>query len=97
MASFIRASMGERGCTCVTCGLFALTLVELQQMVVEVCSRALNSGECESQRAGCDVSGGLTEFSSACPVCLVHSVSMRMCCRFLVQTCFWMQFSTGAF
>ncbi len=98
MASFIRASMGECGCTCMTCGLFALTLVELQQMVVEVCSRAFNSGEwvsyghstavppeCdELERAGCDVSDGLTEFSSACPVCLVHSVSMKMCCRFLV-------------
>lgn len=54
-------------------------------MVVEVCSRALNSGECvsygpphycapppecdESERVGCDVSDGPTEFSSACPVC----------------------------
>lgn len=42
----------------------------------------------ESECAGCDVSDGPTEFSSACPVCLVHSVSVRMCWRFLVQTCF---------
>lgn len=42
--------------------------------------------ECdESERAGYDVSDGPTEFSSACPVCLVHSVSMRMCWRFLIQ------------
>lgn len=45
MATFITASAGELGCTCLTCGLSALTRVELQQMVLEVCSKAHNSGE----------------------------------------------------
>lgn len=45
MATCIKARAGELGCTCMTCGLSALTHVELQQMVVEVCSKVHNSGE----------------------------------------------------
>lgn len=69
MATFIKASAAEFGCTRMTCGLSALTRVELQQMVVEVCSKAHNSGEFYSmetptvlctpsvmhRRSGCDV------------------------------------------
>lgn len=72
-----QASAGERGCTCMTCGLFALTLMNCSRWcwrcVVEPLIQ-VSEGPALLYSPECRVSCGPIEFSSACPVCLVHLV-----------------------